>query len=123
VPPYPSAKVFLTQFGIVSVYAYRQGLSPLSWLSYSPSAFSAERRACHARLPASPLASSPRRPRLCELVRPHPLEGLVRRSERHPFENHGCPRGQSVPVAQTPDNLIERENLWGERTYGIETAD
>ena len=38
--------------------------------------------------------------------------------ERHPFENHGCPRGQSVPVAQTPDNLkstrepVGGTNLW-----------
>ena len=37
--------------------------------------------------------------------------------ERHPFENHGCPRGQSVPVAQAR-NLKKKEkpvlgmNLW-----------
>ena len=79
-PPYPSAKVFLTRFGTVSVYAYRQGLSPLSWLSYSPSAFSAERRALsYARLRAFPHASSPRLPRLYEPFlrkRPAPPGGI-----------------------------------------------
>ncbi len=45
--------------------------------------------------------------------RPHPLEGLVRRGGHHPFENHGCPCGQSVPVAQTPKTQEETTRLRG----------
>jgi hypothetical protein len=52
-----------SQFGTVSDRAYRQAVTRLSWLSYSPSGISPERRSqsLDRSLP-SPTESSPRRP-------------------------------------------------------------
>lgn len=60
-PPLP-ADNHLSRFGTVSVATHRQGLPPLSWLSYSSPGISPGRRAVSlARSRMSPCGNSPRR--------------------------------------------------------------
>ena len=62
-----------SQFGTVSDRAYRQAVTRLSWLSYSPSGFSPERRPCHG--PVSAVAGR-------ELPTPARLNGPFETSTR-----------------------------------------
>jgi hypothetical protein len=72
-PAYPSTDGLFTRFGTVSVSIHRQALAGLSWLSSSPPAVSAGRRAWSpARSPASLRTSSPRRHGLNEVRDPEP---------------------------------------------------
>lgn len=65
-----------SRFGTVFTCGYRQAVSRLSWLSFSPPRFSRGRRESHSRSSSSPKTSSPRRPALNEDKAPEPRGGI-----------------------------------------------
>jgi hypothetical protein len=108
VPPYPSTKVVLTRFGTVSVCADRQGLCFAPFMVELFTAGLLSRTPSVVIRPVACVAAD-KLPTTAEVERalqPEPPGGI---KPAHAGVTHlrttAARWGQSVPVAQTPENL------------------
>jgi hypothetical protein len=98
---YPSTDSVVARFGTVSVPTHRQALAGLSWLSFSPPAVSAGRRAWSrpvARIAADELPTAARVERSASSKEPHPEPPAA----DYAASEHGSDRRLTASGATTP---------------------